>query len=134
MRADSPVESLASALYSALARDLPDLTYTYRVPGSNKDGKGWKEEKRCRRPHREDVRVYLFEQDWENTSVGLDELYSIAGQAFTSAYTTVVICDRVAAVYFGGTYAYLAKFSKVLMDDIIEYRMARQSMRGKYDI
>jgi hypothetical protein len=132
MSQDNPVETLASALYRALAVDLPEIEYEYKKPGSNKDGKGWATEMRKRRPDMRDVRVFHFMQGWENTAIGLDVSCPWAGQAFTDAYTTVVFEARYgnyAAVYFGGRLAYVVppQGRSNLADDIKDSRVVRQS-------
>lgn len=106
MRCGSPIDSLASALYSALIRDLPDIKYTYKRPGKDKDGKEYEPERKTRRPHEDDVEVTQFLQMWGSTALGFGGL---GGQAMTSAYTTVVSDGISAAVYFAGKKAYVIK-------------------------
>jgi len=40
-----------------------------------------------------DTQVYVFRQTWANTATGLDLHGGFSGQAFTSAYTTIVQID-----------------------------------------
>ena len=105
------------AIERALALDLPDVEYhPYQKPGQDAPV-----ETKTRRPHRGDIDVYAFPQSWSDTSLGFGGL---AGQAFTSAYTTVIISNlRIAAVYIGGRLAYLAEVDEALMEDIRNHCM-----------
>jgi hypothetical protein len=91
--------SLSRAVMSALIVDLPNVEYQYRKPGD----KSGATETRKRRPYESDLGVYHFPQTWGDTSLGFG---GVAGQAFTTAYTTVVVHYRDACVYFGGRFAY----------------------------
>ena len=64
--------------------------------------------------------MYVFPQTWASTALGFDEHGGLGGQAFTSAYTTVVeikyrvkgggfstVDDRYYAVFFDGRFAYM---------------------------
>lgn len=124
MRAGSAVESLASALYHALAKDLPDIEYEHvdfvtkqRVP-------------MVRRPHEDDVKVFHFPQSWGDTSLGFG---GVAGQATTTAYTTVVHCHPNAVVYFAGRFAYRVKHpGREFWDDVRTHNMAAVDGARKY--
>ncbi len=118
---DGAVETLAKALHSALLRDLPPVSVA-----QSRHGAAHK-----RRPHESEVEVIHFAQQWENTAIGLDADITWAGQAFTNAYTTVVVdCHHNAAVYFGGHRAYVAKLSARFMADLAARNMVRQSEAG----
>lgn len=57
---------------------------------------------------RPDFEVFVFPQVWGTTALGFDFPGTMAGQAFTRAYTTVVhecVTDTY-VVFFGGTMAY----------------------------
>jgi hypothetical protein len=106
MRAYNPFESLHSSLAHAIHVALPDITYTR---------KDWTESKKqgadvyvseTQRPTLHDVTVEMFDQTWSDTSCGFG---GMAGQAFTSAYTVVVLCDATLhyAVYHNQRFAYL---------------------------
>lgn len=126
----TPIDSMASAIYRALASDLPDIEYMHRKPGTNKDGKGWETEKRSRRPHEDDIEVYCFPQTWGSTALGFG---GIGGQAMTTAYTTVVLCCDVAAVYFGGRLAYVIKNpTRTLWEDLAAHSMAERGKTAAY--
>jgi hypothetical protein len=113
------IRSLSYAVVQAVTKDLPDV-----VHGS--DEKGWK----SRRPYEQEVEVYHFPQTWSSTALGFG---GVGGQAFTTAYTTVVIHVRDAAVYFNGGYAYLiADFNEHLMEDIRDQNVAARGHSGKY--
>ena len=77
----NPIQVLHETLGAALYRDLPDIEY------SDRDWSRWKvlskeeqteaiknnnvpETKKTRRPHDEDVEVYLFPQTWGSTALG----------------------------------------------------------------
>lgn len=103
------------AIERALLQDLPDISYKRALPGTRKDGK-YDYEDAKRRPHRGDVQIYVFPQTWSNTALGFG---GVAGQAFTSAYVTVVVSDHTsAAVYMGYQLAYVVPVSSDLMHDI----------------
>lgn len=130
MRAGSAVESLASALYRALAQDLPSIEYTWRKPGSNKDGKGWEEETRTRRPDERDVKVFHFPETWGSTALGFG---GIGGAAMTTAYTTVVMSGIDAAVYFDGMLAYVVESpNDQFIQDVAKHNMASVAESPKY--
>jgi hypothetical protein len=94
--------TLALAVARALDHDLPDIIFTRPV---HENGKRIEERECKRRPCLNDVEVHHFPQTWSDTSTGFG---GVAGQAFTQAYTTVVICELTsAAVYFGGRRAYV---------------------------
>jgi len=92
MQVSDPLNTLAFALNSAIACDLPAREYEHRG------------EKHTMRPRRDTVDATLFLQDWSSTALGFD--VSMAGQAFCSAYTAVITFDRTACVYFGEGLAY----------------------------
>ncbi len=113
------------AIEKALLTDLPDIEYQYRLPGQ-KPGPDAKTETRRRRPNRWEVEIYTFPQSWSDTSMGFG---GMAGQAFTSAYTTVIISHhRQAAVYIGGRLAYVALLTQELMEDVRNH-----CMRGRVE-
>ena len=93
----NPIESMCESIYSALLKDLPEISY--QTPNGFKTI--------TRRPRMEDVSVCQFVQTWGTTSLGFG---GIGGQAFTSAYVTTVACMATSkcAVYFGGRFAYMA--------------------------
>lgn len=126
------IESVAEALHAACLRDLPAIEYLTHDQGqerqylnglSEADRKSYYESKRkvsesdralsafyaergihvfgaSRRPSSDACQVYAFRQTWPTTSLGYG---GISGQAFTKAYTVVVLCEEsdCAAVYFG---------------------------------
>lgn len=93
MTQGTPVESLAAALYTALADPnvLPDIEHTIR----QQPHKG--------RPTLYDIDVYNFPQTWGSTALGFG---GIGGAAMTKAYTTVIVCRENAAVFFAGRHCY----------------------------
>jgi|SRR6478752_182152 len=93
MTSGTPVESMAAALYTALADPnvLPDIEHTIR----QQTHKG--------RPSLYDVDVYSFPQTWGSTALGFG---GMGGAAMTKAYTTVIICRDNAAVFFAGRHCY----------------------------
>lgn len=83
MLISDPLNSLATALNRAVDKDLkPDAE---------------------RRPNPNDLSVYLFPQDWSDTSCGFG---GWAGQAMCTAYTVVVTDLEEAVVYVYGRFAY----------------------------
>jgi len=92
-----PIESMAEAIHRACLIDLPNVQYRYRKP------KDKEEEIRERRPDKQECRVYHFPQVWSSTALGFG---GIGGAAITEAYTTVVVLNDVACVYFDGRLAY----------------------------
>jgi hypothetical protein len=111
MRVGTCTESLASALYQALAVHLP--------PEGTK------------RPREDQCEVFHFLQTWGDTALGFPA--QVAGQAFSSAYTTVVLHGRDAAVYFNGRFAYVVlDVTDVLMGDIERRCVEPVDGRSKY--
>lgn len=76
-------------------------------------------------------RSIITPQTWSDTSIGFG---GIAGQAFTQAYTTVVICDLTsAAVYFGGRKAYvIERVNEFFMGDLNTHSMVEVARAGRY--
>ncbi len=105
------------AIEAALAADLPEVQHTFWRDGQVVTEMG--------RPYEDDVEIYAFAQSWSDTSLGFG---GVAGQAFTSAYTTVVTDHRVAFVYIGGRRAYAVEVTAEFMDDVY-----RANVRGKAD-
>ena len=98
---------MASALYSAIHKDLPDVEYTYREPPvRDKNGNRSterKEEKRYRRPVADRVNVIQFYQTWGSTALGFG---GVGMASISTADTTIVESeDRWVAVYFAGRFA-----------------------------
>lgn len=103
------------AIEKALLVDLPNCEDRRRKAGSPK-GPDAEFEVIVRRPYRSDVEVFVFPQAWGDTSLGFG---GVAGQSFTSAYVTVVVSDsQHAAVYMGGTLAYVVPYGHELREDI----------------
>lgn len=132
MRADNPVESLASSLYTALADPniLPDVEYnafpTAEQRASNKPG-----DLRTRRPVAGEIECYHFPQLWPSTALGFG---GVGGSAMTTAYTTVLVHAGKAAVFFGGQYAYTVPATLgVLNEDIGKRNMAPVKEKGRYE-
>lgn len=115
------INSMAMAISRAIDHDLPDHKFTRR------DGSIG-----THRPHEDLISVYHFPQTWSDTSLGFG---GVAGQAFTRAYTTVIVNDanRVACVYFAGRFAYLVQpINETFMNDVRNFNMAEVSGRAKY--
>lgn len=148
MSTDYPIEALAQSLHAACLRDLPEIKYRDRDWAAHRAmmDKLSKEEKaahyskekasgqseghfieKVRRPSSHDCEVVMFPQTWSSTALGFG---GIGGQAFTSAYTVVVSCrleGAAAAVYFGGSFAYLvehARQNQAFREDVANQRMA----------
>lgn len=75
-----------------------------------------------------EMEVYSFPQTWGDTSLGFG---GVAGQAFTSAQTTVVLTNTLkAAVYFSRRLAYVIEnpndvfFDHLRQHDMVEVRKA----------
>lgn len=78
------------------------------------------------------VELRMFPQVWSSTALGFG---GIGGQAFTSAYTVVVVDDvyNCCAVFYGEQLAYLIENpSQKFYDDVGNGNMAEVSMRGQY--
>jgi hypothetical protein len=93
MTTGTPVESMAAAIYTAIADPnvLPDIEHTIR----QQTHKG--------RPSLYDINVIQFPQTWGSTALGFG---GMGGAAMTKAYTTVIICRENAAVFFAGRHCY----------------------------
>jgi hypothetical protein len=96
MTSGTPVESMAAAIYTALADPnvLPDIEIQYGRRSAEKQ-KG--------RPSLYDIDVIQFPQTWGSTALGFG---GMGGAAMTKAYTTVIICRENAAVFFAGRHCY----------------------------
>lgn len=91
--------------------------------------------------------MYMFPQTWASTALGFDKYGGFGGQAFTSAYTTVVeieyrvegggisaVDDRYYAVFFDGRFAYMyLNPSKQFFDDLDKRNMKSQRDSQVYD-
>jgi hypothetical protein len=117
------------AIERALITDLPDvLVPEWKSPDGKRARQAFK-----RRPNRAELNLYVFPQIWSTTALGFDVGNGAAGQAFTAAYTVVAIHEAgIAAVYFGGSFAYLAPMSSDLWDDIHRCEMRSLSQRSHY--
>lgn len=112
MHLRNPVESLAAAVYTSLADKevLPDIEHEFR------------QHKQIDRPDITDLTVIHFPQTWGSTALGFG---GMGGAAMTTAYTTVVICRKNAAVFFNGRHCYsVDDFPEKFMDDVNKRRMA----------
>ena len=78
-----------------------------------------------------EISVYHFPQTWSDTSLGFG---GVAGQAFTQAYTTVVMeSETNAAVYFAGRLAYvIAPINHAFLQDLSCHNMAERAKAYKY--
>lgn len=130
-RSTNPVETFAEAVYSALSNKeyLPDIAYERQTPEQRKNNE--QGNTYFRRPYTSDISVYHFPQTWGSTALGFG---GIGGQAFTTAYTTVVIgVDDVAAVFFDGKHAYTIQgFNEEFDKDISNHRMKSISEKFSY--
>lgn len=86
----SPFDAIHAALSAACSRDLPNIVY----PASK-----YRKTETIVRPMPHDCIVHMWPQTWSDTALGYDD--QIAGQAFTTAYTVVVVRDGYVCVYFG---------------------------------
>lgn len=94
MRISDPLNSLSHAMTMARLHDLPPVSVT------------WKGGTILKRPSVDAIDVRLFMQSWPTTQLGFDYDKGIAGQAFTTAPTVVVMHGSAACVYFGERLAY----------------------------
>lgn len=133
---ENPVDHLSRAVYSAILTDLfpVDIAITnLRMhPGTKQVESIATGEIRSRRPEVRELSVTMFPQQWSSTCLGFD---GIGGQAFTTAYTIVVIGpERDACVYFAGRLAYHVKNpSDMFAADLNEMRMAPVRHCQKYE-
>lgn len=122
-------------LGKALAKDLPDIEFKKNNWVRLDNGQYVKSGEIIgqRRPHETDVRVHSFPQLWSDTSCGMG---GIAGQGFTWAQTTIVVCETndVAAVYFGTQFAYLVEdiTNQNFQDDFMKRILAEVSLKCRY--
>lgn len=120
MNIGTPVESLAAALYTAIANPdvLADIEHNYgRAPYKG-------------RPTISDLEIIHFPQTWGSTSIGFG---GMGGAAMTTAYTTVILCRNNAAVFFGGRHCYsVDDINDVFKKDLTNRRMASLQEATKY--
>lgn len=130
MRAENPIESMASALYHAVLVDLPEVEYMHQTPQDRKDNRDGVLKKR--RPYSDEVEVCQFLQTWGSTALGFG---GIGGQAITTAYTTVVVSPlrTVASVYFAGRHAYTKPFTPEFVKDMAAQHMSDVAKSSKYN-
>lgn len=122
----SVVDSLAYAVVQACTKDLlPVKQPIYRFEreegkaGTRKVDTGETKDVRPREDHCE---IFHFQQCWPSTALGFG---GIGGQAFTNAYTTVVLGPLGdACVYFGGRLAYqIQKPNQRFLNDLASHQM-----------
>jgi hypothetical protein len=83
-----------------------------------------------RRPMEDDVEVFHFVQTWGSTALGFG---GIGGSSMTSAYTTVVLMDGSAAVYFAGRHAYsIPEYNTEFIVDVRSQNMNARNKVGGY--
>lgn len=71
------------------------------------------------------MEYYAFFQEWSTTALGFDYPGTVAGQAFTTAMTTVIkTFDERWYVFFGGRIAYcLEKPTEQFFDDLKNFKL-----------
>jgi hypothetical protein len=110
----SSLDSLASALYGFLAK-APRVEYSFR------------DRTQSRAMTEDDVDVAHFRQSWPNTACMFTGRSTIAGQAFTSAWTTVIWRGETYDVYCNGQHAYgVDRPNEVFLKDLDARNMADQ--------
>ena len=120
------LSSLAYALTRAVDHDLPVVKY--QRPILKYGERAYVDAER--RPYEDELQVYHFPQTWGSTALGFG---GVGGQAFTTAYTTVVMDHIAAAVYFGGRLAYvIPEVNQAFMEDLARHGMAEKGCTGKY--
>lgn len=121
MRASDPLNAMSKAIVNAVERDLPDIERETPRRGKFKV-----------RPSESSVQVYQFPQVWGTTALGFDG--SIAGQAMTTADTTVVSDGQAYAVYFAGKFAYLVtRPNEKFLEDLRSHNMAPVARHSQYE-
>lgn len=112
MHSGNPVDSLASAIYTTIASPeiIPDIERT------------WRNDTNKVRPGVTDLQIIHFPQMWGSTALGFG---GMGGAAMTTAYTTVIICEENAAVFFGGRHCYsIDNINEDFMNDVNKRHMA----------
>lgn len=129
MRIDNPVESLASAVYSATnnSKILPNIEYSVTSSVKNPTIPTLT---KIRRPGVNELEIYHFPQTWGSTALGFG---GIGGAAMTTAYTTVIVLDRDGAVFFDGMHAYtIYDFNADFFIDVRRFSMVSVNEKSKY--
>jgi len=107
MNIGHPILALSTAWVKARDFDLPDVTHE------------WQGRKRITRPNEDSLDYRVFSQNWPNTAGGMDAGGGVAGQAFSTAPTVVVMHENAACVYFNGRLAYrVAKMGTAFREDL----------------
>ncbi len=115
MRISNPIVALATSLVKARDYDLPEVVSE------------WQGKKHVHRPNEDQLTIRLFDQEWPNTYAGMDARGGLAGQAFCSTWTVVVLHSRAACVYFSGNLAYrVAKIGDTFISDMKNCTMVGQ--------
>lgn len=120
MNVGTPVESLAAAIYTTIANPdvLADIEHNY----GRQPYKG--------RPTLQDLEIIHFPQTWGSTAIGFG---GIGGAAMTTAYTTVILCRKNAAVFFAGRHCYsVDDINDAFEKDLINRCMASLQEATKY--
>lgn len=117
----SPLDALASALYSACHKDLLPIEWPEYVFRKSPEGNGSEKiptgKIKQARPRPDQCEVTLFAQTWSSTALGFG---GGGGQSITTAYTTVV-CGPSGdcCIYFAGRLAYCIKRpNRVFYEDL----------------
>jgi len=131
----SAISSLSFGVVSALVKDLmpyPEPVYRFDRSDGMHNKRVDTGTIRPVRPREDQCQIFLFKQVWGSTSLGFG---GIAGQAMTSAFTTVVIGPvGDACVYFGCRFAYHIKNpSQLLFEHIAACSLMEVSMGHKYE-
>ena len=95
------------------------------------------------KPTRHNFTMYVFPQTWSSTALGFDAVGGCGGQAFTTAYTTVVemelhntdkrTYDIIYAVFFDGRIAYMClNPNRGFLVDLKNMSMKSQKKAGCY--
>lgn len=130
MRLENSIRDLAASIYGAIHLHLPNIKYEHLTPQERREGK--EPQIKERRPYESEIEVYMFPQTWGSTTLGFG---GIGGQAITTAYTTVVVCqeNNSASIFFAGRHAYTVPVTSTLMKDILTHSIVECSKSNKYN-
>jgi hypothetical protein len=123
-----PIEDLSASLHSAIIRDLPVITFKQedwdawnRLSPAERSARNAKIKRgdrnmmpmkiQRRRPYKDEIRATLFLQKWPSRSLGFVLKNDIDPDG-VEAYTVVIECNGVHAVYFGSRLAYFVSSLK----------------------
>ena len=123
-----PVEDLSAAMHGAIIRDLPVITFKQedweawnRLSPAERSARNAKVKRgdrammpmkvQRRRPYKDELRITMFLQKWPSRSMGFSLKNDVDPDGY-EAYTFVIECNGMHAIYFSSRLAYFVNALK----------------------